>query len=449
MTIWKAFAFVAFAITCVAAQDAARPGLDDDLVQSVRAVGDRIAGIVGRQPESGFSAARADEATREVEVAARAERLLPQAQASARGRAWRDIGLGSGTDPADLVVAIERDVPGMTFDAARARLLVDPKRLLPDSGHGDPDEDPDASILLVTGVAPDEPVVGHYVAHALLDGPNLVGPVTTDTLLARSALAEGSANLAALMLLFGGAGLGQEVVSGSLRPEDALGGRLVPDAMRSASPVVAHLLEFVYLDGFAQSAALARKAGFSRLAQERKSRRTSRDVLHPERAPAMPVEIPAPSLPSSLALSPVDRDTLGEQGVVTLVSLLTGKDNLGLIAGDGWVGDGLWRFEPNPGSATPASEGATVWVSRWGSDSDAADLSYALERCLQARFPGEPLVADVERGGQVLVRQDRVYRIEKTGLQVIFRVAPPSIDAKMAIDTKKKKPTPPRAPVEK
>jgi hypothetical protein len=447
MKIRKTLGFAAFAITCVAAQDATRPGLDENLVRSVRAVGDRIAGIVGRQPESGLSATRAEEATREVEVAARAQRLLPSANAAARGRAWRDIGLGSGADPADLVLAIERDVPGMTFDAARTRLLVDPKRLLPDAGHGDPDEDPDASILLATGVAPDEPVAGHYVAHALLDGPSPAGPVTTDALLARSALAEGTANLAALMLLFNGVGLGQEVVSGSLRPEDALGGRLVPDAIHSASPVVAHLLEFVYLDGFAQSAALARKAGFGRLAQERKGRRTSRDVLHPDRAPAPPVEILAPSMPSSLALSPVDRDSLGEQGVVTLVSLLTGKDNLGLIAGDGWVGDGLWRFEPDPGPAGAAGEGVTVWVSRWGSESDALDLTYALERCLQARFPGEPLVADPERGGQVLARADQIYRIDKNGIQVTFRVSPPAIDAKMATDAKKKRPPPPRTPV--
>jgi hypothetical protein len=442
MTLRNALGFAAFAITCAAAQD-------DELLRSVRAVGERIAGIVGRPAGSGVMAVRADEATREVEVALRAQKLLPSASAAARGRAWRDIGLGSETDPADLVVAIERDVPGMTFDAARARLLVDPNRLRPDAGRGDPDEDPDASILLATGVAPDEPVAGHYVAHALLDDPTPVAPVTTDMLLARSALAEGGANLAALMLLFGGVGLGQEVVSGTLRPEDALGGRLVPDAMRTASPVVVHLLEFVYLDGFAQSAALARKAGFSRLAQERRSRRTSRDVLHPDRTPAPPVEIPVPSLPSALALSPVDRDSLGEQGVVTLVSLVTGKDNLGLIAGDGWVGDGLWRFEPNPGSVNAAGEGATVWVSRWSSESDSSDLGYALERCLQARFPGEPLEDDPERGGKVLARADKIYRIDKNGLQVTFRVASPGIDAKMASEAKKKKASPPRTPANK
>ena len=335
MTLRGALAYAALAVTCVAMQDAARPDPEADaaatikggdvyLAKSVAAVGDRIAAIVGREASTGPVAVRADEATRAVLVLARAQQLLSSANAAARGRAWRDLGLGSGTEPKDLVDAIERDVPGMTFDAARTRLLVDPQRLLPTSGHGSPDEDADATILLTTGVAPDEPVAGHYMAHALLDGPGLEGPVTTDALLARSALAEGSANLAALVLLFGGVGLEAEVVSGALHPEDALGGRLVPDAMRGSSPVVHSLLEFVYLDGFAQAASLTRRGGFNRLAQERKSRRTTRDVLHLDRTPAPAVEIVAPSLPSSLLLYPADRDSLGEQGIITLVSLLTG-----------------------------------------------------------------------------------------------------------------------------
>jgi hypothetical protein len=457
MTIRRAIGFAALAVTCVAAQNAPRPdpeaeaaatikGADDDLVRSVRAVADRVAAIVGRPRDPRITAVRADESTREAEVAARAQKLLPPANAAARGRAWRDIGFGSGTEPGELVAAIERDLPGMTFDAARSRLLVDPNRLLSGAGHGNPDEEPDASILLTTGVAPDETVAGHYVAHALLDGPTLDGPVTTDALLARSALAEGSANLTALVLLFGGVGLEQEVVSGALRPEDALGGRLVPETMRSAGPVVASLLEFVYLDGFAQSAALARKAGFNRLAQDRKSRRTTRDVLHLERAPAPQPELPEPALPGTLALSRVDQDSLGEQGVVSLVSLLTGKDNLGLIAGDGWVGDALWRFEPTPGSKADGGDGATIWVTRWNSEGDAGDFSYALERCLQARFPGEALEADPVRGGRTLRRADRTYRIEKNGVQVILRVASAAIDAKMGSDPKKKRPQPQRPP---
>jgi hypothetical protein len=441
--------------TCVAAQDSARPGTEAEtsatdagtdayLVQSVHAVGERVAGIVQLSRLPTLVPVRADDGTRSAVTLAIAQRLLTSASAAARGRAWQDLGFGSGVEPQDLVVAIARDVPGMTLDVTGDRLLVDPQRLLPEAGRGDPDIDPDASILLTTGVAPDEPAAAHYLTHALLDGPSPAGTVTTDALLARSALAEGSANLAAFILLFGGVGLESDVVSGSLRPEDVLGGRLVPEAMRTASPVVANLLEFVYLDGFAQAAAIARKGGFSRLAQERRNRRTTRDVLHLERSPTPPVEILEPPLPASVSLSLVDRDTLGEQGVIALVSLLTGKDNLGLIAGDGWVADGLWRFEPPPGSTAKAGEGATIWTTRWGSDQDAADFAYGLERCLQARFPGESLEGERERGTQLLRRLDRVYRIERTGTQVAFRVLTPAIDAKTYEVPKKKGPAPQR-----
>jgi len=225
-----------------------------------------------------------------------------------------------------------------------------------------------------------------------------------------------------------------------------MGGRLVPEALKSASPVVVHLLEFVYLDGFAQAAAIARKGGFSRLVQERKLRRTTRDVLHVDRAPAAVVALADPVIPASLGLSPVDRDGLGEQGIVSLVALLTGKDNLGLIAGDGWVADALWRFEPPAGSAKDPGEGATWWLSRWKSDDDAADFAYGLERCLQARFPGEALEVDRAKGTQLLRRAERVYRIEKSGVDVAFRVATVAIDAKTYPEPKKKGPAPQRKP---
>jgi len=440
---------VALAATIVAASDAPRPepAADESLLGSVRVVASRIAAIVHVDRAPGVLALRAPEATRVAEATARAERVLPPGIAAARGRAWRDLGLGSEAAPRELVAAIESDLSGMTFDAERKRLLVDPERLQEDAGHGDPSDDPDASVLLATGVAPDEPVAGHYVAHALLDPPRSDATMTTDAILARAAFAEGSANLAALILLFGGVGLESEVVAGGVHPEDALGGRLVSETMRSASPVVAHLLEFVYLDGFAQAALLAKQGGFPRLAQERARRVATRDVLHVDRLAAPAVALPEAVLPAGLGLVIVDRDTLGEQGIVTLVSLLTGKDNLGLIAGDGWVADVVSRFEPSSPGAPSGDAGATVWTSRWKTDEDAADFDYALGRCLQSRFPGENPVDDPDRGGRVLARADRVYRMEKRGSEVAFRVATPEIDAKLGPPPKKKGPArPPASP---
>lgn len=440
---------VAAIATWVAAQDSAPTapesaavptikGGDPHLLEEVRSVAERVAGILRVDRATAFPAVRADRATRAAESNVRAARLLAPRTAAARGRAWRDLGFGTGGDPQDLVAAIEGDLPGMTFDGERARLLVDPDRLAAEGGHGNPDEDPEASILLATGVAADEPVVGHYVAHARLDGPSPAGPLTTDALLARSALAEGTANLAALLLLFGGVGLENEVVSGTLRPEDALGGRLVPDAMRTASPVVERLLEFVYLDGFSQAAAIAKTGEFGRLTQERKRRHTTRDVIHLDRPPAEPYEFNEPILPGSVGLSLTDRDALGEQGIVTLVSLLTGKDNLGLIAGDGWVGDALWRFDPSRETNAAEAGGATIWVTQWMTEDDAKDFVYSLGRCLEARFPGEALEPDPQGIHRVLRRADRIYRIERDGLRVVTLVAPPGIDAKLRPDAKKK-----------
>jgi hypothetical protein len=414
---------------------------DAYLDRSVRAVGDRVAAMVQLKQAPALQSVRADDGARSAEVSAKAQRLLDPDRVAARGRAWRDLGLGSGTEPRELIDALERDVPGMTIDAAGDRLLVDPGRMLPESGHGDPDVDPDSSILLATGVAPDEPTAAHYLAHAWLDGPSPASPVTTDALLAWRALAEGTANLTALTLLFGGVGLESEVVSGSLRPEEVLGGRLVPDTIRSSGPVVRNLLEFVYLDGFAQAASLARKGGFSRIAQERKSRRTTSEIIHLERAPLPVAEMAEPTLPSPMAV--VDRDTLGEQGVIALVSFLTGKDNLGLIVGDGWAGDTLWRFEPNPGGSENQADGATIWVTRWRSETDAADFVYGMERCLEARFPGESLDVDPSPGSRVLRRADRIYRVESSGLGVVVTILSPSMDSKTRPDQKKKG-TPPR-----
>ena len=130
---------------------------------------------------------------------------------------------------------------------------------------------------------------------------------------------------------------------------------------------------------------------------------------------------------------------------VVLVSLLTGKDNLGMIAGDGWLGDSLGRFEPAAGGSQ--DDGLTVWSSRWASLEDAKDFAYSVERCLQARFPGEAILDAA--GERVLSRSDRIYRLQTRETEVVFRVATPRIDQLLQPPAKKKVPERPSTPRKK
>ncbi len=123
-----------------------------------------------------------------------------------------------------------------------------------------------------------------------------------------------------------------------------------------------------------------------------------------------------------------DVDTLGEQAIVVLVSTLTGKDSLGLLAGEGWAGDRLYRWEPDQGSG----EGATEWITRWTTSGTelvrsaaqtAADFDYAFGRALEARFPGRALEARGD-GVRTLTTGERVYRIERSAAEVRVRVGP-------------------------
>ena len=409
-------------------------GADPQLLATVRDLGARMAPILRTAKGPAVVALRADPATRAAEVQARAARTLPTSTAQARGRAWADLGLGEGDAPTDLNAALEADLEGFAFDRDRSRLLVDPSRLATTADASTGEGAEAEALLLATGIAPDEPVAAHYLAHLALD-PELAGAApTTDALLARASLAEGGANVAALLLLFSGVGLEREVLAGTLRPEDVLGGRLVPEGMRSAGPVTRHLLEFVYLDGFARAAALAKDGDVRRVASEATRRRSTRDVLHLDRPPRPAVTLTTPVFPSIPSLRPVDRDSLGEQGIVTLVALTTGKDNLALIAGDGWEGDALWRFEAAPGSE---AEGVTVWDSQWLTEEDAKDAVYALARSLQARFPSA-LPGELSVEATVVVRADRIYRLSRSGLGVRLRVASPSTDRSLE-DTPKKK----------
>lgn len=406
---------------------------DPQLLRAVHTIAGHVAALVGGPKDPSVVALRAPRDVRDAAARARAARILALDRAAARGRAWADLGLGSEHDPADLVEALARDLQGMTLGTDGRQILVDPDLLRDDAGKADPDADDAASLLLATGLTPDEAVAAHFVTHAILDPGVREDGATTDAILARAALAEGAANVAALTLLFGGLGLESEVVSGALHPEDTLGGRLVPTVLTTSSPTVTSFLQFAYLDGFAQAASLVKAGGFRRLALERRRRGTTRDVLHLDRAPSAPQAFEAPRLPGGSPLRVADRDAIGEQGIITLVSLGTGKDNLGLIAGDGWTGDALWRLEA-PGRP---DGGVTLWQAKFATDEDAKDMTYSLGRCLGARFPGvEP--TESPEGGSAWTANGKVYRVSRNGIEVSFRIAGVSEDLRLQEHPSKK-----------
>jgi hypothetical protein len=296
-------------------------------------------------------------------------------------------------------------------------MLVDPS-LFPDEDFVvDGPTDTGAQVLLATGVRPDEPRIAHMLVHAARGtaGDPLASTRTTDALLARAAVAEGESNLDAIRYLFSAMGMADDVVRLGIDPGAVLDGTLLPAALGSRSGAIDDLLQFVYRDGFDVVAKAHGDGGPARVAVIRDRVASTRDVLHPERigeAVLTPAVDDAPE-----GMERVCTDTLGEQAVVVLISRGTGKDNLGLIAGDGWAGDTLARWE-RPGAPDRAR---TVWRTAWRTDQDAADFAYAYRRVLEARFPGA-IPPDTPAGRLTLVSGTTRWSLAVDGRSVEIRV---------------------------
>jgi hypothetical protein len=183
--------------------------------------------------------------------------------------------------------------------------------------------------------------------------------------------------------------------------------------------VEAGLIGFAYTEGFAQAVEHYLEGGWEALERAMTAGSTSA-ILHPERAGFSPEPFPEPSPPEP-GLELADEDTLGEQAIIVLVSVLSGKDNLGLMAGDGWAGDRLYRWEP--AGETDGSRGMTVWLTKWLTEEDAADFEYALWRTLKERFPGQEPAA-LEGGGKSLTGGGRRFLVERSGKKVHLAIGP-------------------------
>lgn len=401
---------------------------DPDLEEEVASVARRVEVLRGLRLKQVPAAVRLPEDVH------RAQQLaepgpLPAERLAARGRAWADVGFGDARGPAELDARLRRDIDGVSVDPTGRTLRAEPwllpeEDLAPEPGK----EAPGATLLLTTGVRPDGPPLAHALTHALerQTGPNGPSDDTTDALLAARAWSEGEANLVAVRYLFEAMDLQDEILAHQVDLGEIAGGRLLPTASAAPAPIPA-LLSFVYEDGFAQAVAWYKRGGFRALATAKGSRLTTRDVMHPERSP-----VPVPAVfkdtvqfvPSGYRVA--DKDRLGEQGIVLLVSAGTGKDNLGLLAGDGWAEDELVRFEPESGETRA---GATLWTTRWTNDVEAAEFADAYRRVVETRegsplgsIEGRPGIWELRAGGRVL-------RMVLRNREVSIQVLPEALDA--------------------
>jgi hypothetical protein len=407
----------------------AKPAESADLalIEEVR----RIGGHVGQLLQEPFRrpplATRATDEARQAAALEQVERLISRERLSARGRAWADLGLGDEGSPRRLWTTLASDLHGIGLDAGGERLLLSPQQLTEQDFHSVNGEG-SANFLQMTGVRPDEPAVVHMLVHVLQrarGGSEKLEP-TTDRMLAGRAWAEGEANLVAVRYLFDGMGLADELLQSNLDPTQLHEGRLVPAALGRLGEVEEALVRFVYVEGYAQAAQAFKSGGWEGLRRAMSHAVTTRDLLHADRKLEPKQDVPPPGfspIPRVAGLVRVDEDSLGEQAIVTLVSTQAGKDNLGLLAGEGWIGDRVHRWE-KPGE----TRGITDWETSWVSPEQAAEFEYSLGRVLTARFAQQPLSPKGE-GLRELREGDRIFRLEHRGWRVRLLVIPATWDA--------------------
>jgi hypothetical protein len=398
-------------------------GADLRLLEAVRSIAADVERLRGQRFDHPPVAVRAPDTMRQVAAEIRAFNVLPRERLDARGRAWADLGLGRESSPAILLRTVAADLDGIGFDPEGNRLLVAPDRLEEEDFIPLSEDDPDSTLLMMTGVRPDEPLAGHLLMHVRQmerEGRDSVEE-TTDRLLAHAAWNEGEANLLAVRYLFQGMGVADEIISLQLDPRDVLEGRLVPSSLSRLSGVEAALVEFVYLEGFALAVDYFRQDGWRALDRAMAGQRTTSQILHPGRPVPDPVHFETPPAPDVEGLQLLDEDSLGEQAIVVLVSVHTGKDNLGLQAGDGWVADRLYRWELASGKLRKM--GTTLWVTRWRNADEAADFEYAMGRTLRSRFPGQTMQSAGE-GRLWVAAAGKLYDLRREGTEVRLSVTP-------------------------
>ena len=347
-------------------------GADLRLLDEIRELAGQVTRIRGEEFKPAPIAVRGTAAERRTVIELKSAIRMSEEQAQARGRSWADLGLGSVETPARLIRSVEADLPGVTLTPDDGRLLVDPEILPPGGFLSIDEETPAQTLLLATGVRPDEPLLAHYLIHSLVRADETeIG--TTDAWLAGRAAREGEATLVAIRLLFDPLGLDAKKVE--LDPGLVLDGRLIPAGFDSPTVLEQRVLDFVHGDGYVWARNRFAAHGWQGL---RELPQTTGTILEPAKAGAQPKDLDTVVGPVGRRV--LDRDRLGSFGIFLWLSVTTGKDSLALLSAEGWQGGALERLDSESGELTR-------WITDWSDAKHAEQFRYTIGRSFGARFP--------------------------------------------------------------
>jgi len=266
-------------------------------------------------------------------------------------------------------------------------------------GYYDPDKDYYAMAAWMPA-SMQLPIAVHELIHALQDQhftiDKLLDPktVTSDALMARSAVLEGDATAVMLDYSMGLQGMPplseQESVSAFLLQN--ISGALLSSAAAKAPRSLYAMMIFPYVSGLNFVHTQLKKEGyksvdklFSRLPQ------TTEEILHPEiyesgKSSYSEVEVEefTKGVPG-LSKSPMMIDVLGEFFISTMLSSLISPYTASEAAA-GWAGDKLALY-----SIDGTSRDFMVWASNWDTADDAKEFYDALSDAFKKRFTEKAL----------------------------------------------------------
>lgn len=263
----------------------------------------------------------------------------------------------------------------------------------------------------------------HELTHALQDQHFDLGKLidnnreTSDTLMARSALAEGDAT--AVMLDFERERVGQPPleVEGSIAGfmMENIVGAMGSSSVQKVPPALRHLLIFPYVGGLRFAHTLLQDGGYRRIDKAFRAPPVSTEqILHPEKYLAGDQSFKELSIGTLKGLGePVYTDRLGEFVISALLGSYIAPFRASQAAA-GWDGDRLALY------ASPTAKfGALSWVSEWESEADAREFFEALRDAYLSRFGGaiersdDALSFDMKQLGRMSITRKKLgVRVE-------------------------------------